>query len=62
MSADERKWLPSPCACFGGSCLTAFCPNQDRVYGVIRAEREGRAVAKRKDRQELDYADPRRAK
>lgn len=62
MAADERQWLPSPCKCFGGSCLTRCCPNQDRIYDVMRAEKESRAVAKRVRKDELDYANPLRAK
>ena len=62
MAADEQQWLPSPCECFGGSCLLRCCPARDRIYGVVKAEREGRAVPKTLRLKDLDYADPRRAK
>lgn len=62
MAADEQQWLPSPCECFGGSCLKRCCPNRDRIYAVMREEKEDRAVPKAVRLKDLDYADPRRAR
>ena len=62
MSADEKQWLPSPCECFGGSCLTRCCPARERIYNVVRAEREGRSTAKPVRKEDLDYANPLRAR